>query len=107
MAPLNDLHLLLDRIDGRGYKTYKEISGAYQGEGWTLHIDHVQGDPFAAPSKVRLRGPQDLARVPRELFNNRIRRVALQNFLSREVHRTVWREVQGPARNWKERRRHH
>jgi predicted ABC-class ATPase len=95
MPTLNDLHLLLDRIDGRGYKAYKEIAGTYEGEGWTLHIDHVQGDPFAAPSKVRLRVPQGLARVPPELFDNRVRRLALQDFLCREVHRAIQREVKG------------
>ncbi|MGH9459979.1 MAG: ABC-ATPase domain-containing protein [Vicinamibacteria bacterium] len=95
MANLNDLHLLLDRIDGRGYKAYKEIAGTYEGRGFTLHIDHVQGDPFAAPSKIRLRAPQTLARIPIDLFGNRVRRIALQDFLCREVQRAIAREVQG------------
>ena len=95
MANLNDLHLLLSRIDGRGYKAYKEIAGTYEGRGWTLHIDHVQGDPFAVPSKMRLRAPQSLAQIPTDLFSNRVRRVALQDFLSREVQRAIVREVQG------------
>ena len=101
MPNLNDLHLLLDRIDGRGYKAYKEIVGTYEGseEGqnrlWTLHIDHVQGDPFAAPSKVRLRVPQELSQVPPALFNNPVRRLALQDFLCREVHRAIQNEVKG------------
>lgn len=95
MATLNDLHLLLDRIDDRGYKSYKEIAGGYEGEGWTLHIDHVQGDPFAAPSKMRLRVPQTRAQVPADLASNRVRRIALQDFLCREVCRAIKREVQG------------
>ncbi len=95
MAALNDLHLLLDRIDGRGYKAYKEIAGTYDGRGFTLHVDHVQGDPFAAPSKMRLRVPQTLAQVPSDLFSNRVRRIALQDFLSRELYRAIKREVQG------------
>ena len=105
MPTLNDLHLLLDRIDGRGYKAYKEIAGTYEGQaegqtegqakGWTLHIDHVQGDPFAAPSKVRLRVPQGLSQVPPALFENPIRRLALQDFLCREVHSAIRREVKG------------
>ncbi len=103
MPTLNDLHLLLDRIDGRGYKAYKEIAGTYEGQGqaegqaqgWTLHIDHVQGDPFAAPSKVRLRVPQGLSQVPPALFENPVRRLALQDFLCREVHGAIRREVKG------------
>ncbi len=101
MPNMNDLHLLLDRIDGRGYKAYKEIAGTYDGqgegqnEGWTLHIDHVQGDPFATPSKVRLRVPQRRSQVPPALFDNPARRLALQDFLCREVHRAIRREVKG------------
>ena len=39
-------HLL--RIDGKGYKAYKEIKGRYAFPGFWLFIDHVQGDPFAS-----------------------------------------------------------
>ena len=103
MPNLNDLHLLLDRIDGRGYKAYKEIAGTYESEGqgeaqkqgWTLHIDHVQSDPFATPSKVRLRVPQKLSQVPPALFDNPARRLALQDFLCREVHHAILSEVEG------------
>jgi len=95
MPSLNDLHLLLARIDGRGYKAYKEIAGTYEVGGHSLHIDHVQGDPFAAPSKVRLRAPQTSAQIPADLFHNRVRRIALQDFLCREVDRAIRREVQG------------
>lgn len=42
----------LRRIDHRGYPAYKDIRGAYRFEGYVLSIDHVQGDPFAAPSRV-------------------------------------------------------
>lgn len=41
------------RIDGKGYKAYKEIEGSFDFGLFTLHIDHVQGDPFAAPSRLR------------------------------------------------------
>lgn len=44
----------LQRINGKGYKAYKDIEGTYQGKGFALHIDHVQGDPFASPSRLRV-----------------------------------------------------
>ena len=37
----------LDRIDGRGYKAYRDIEGAWQFSDFELHIDRVQSDPFA------------------------------------------------------------
>ena len=45
-----DLRELLNRIDHRGYPAYKDTRGSWQFDGYVLSIDHVQGDPFAAPS---------------------------------------------------------
>jgi len=91
----DDLRSNLARIDGRGYKAYKDIQGSYGFDGLTLHIDYVQGDPFAAPSKVRLRVPQSRAKFPLELFGNRVRRIALQDILAREVKAAINRLVRG------------
>lgn len=74
---------LLDKISGRGYKAYKEIKGKYQYDQFTLYIDHVQADPFAPPSAVRVRVPQEKSRFPEELFKTRVRKVALEDYLTR------------------------
>jgi predicted ABC-class ATPase len=50
----DDLRLLLERVDGRGYGAYKDLRGVYQLPGFRLYVDHVQGDPFAAPSRLRV-----------------------------------------------------
>ncbi|KKL13159.1 hypothetical protein LCGC14_2528550 [marine sediment metagenome] len=47
MRTENDLKTTLRRIDGKGYKAYKDIKGQYDFGTYTLIIDHVQGDPFA------------------------------------------------------------
>ena len=47
-------------------------------------IDHVQGDPFASPTRVVLQVPQKKAKVPPELFHNKTRAVALQDYLTRK-----------------------
>ncbi len=95
MPSMDDLRRILACIDGRGYKAYKDIEGSYEFSGFALHIDHVQGDPFALPSKVRMRVPQGVANLPTVLFSNAVRRVALQDFLAREVHRAIHRTAQG------------
>jgi len=46
---------LLNRIDGRAYPAYRDAVGEWDMGGFSLFIDHVQGDPFAAPSRVRVR----------------------------------------------------
>ncbi|MBI2876538.1 MAG: ABC-ATPase domain-containing protein [Candidatus Tectomicrobia bacterium] len=90
-----DLQRILNRIDGRGYKAYKEIEGTYEMGPFVLLIDHVQGDPFAAPSRVRVRVPQKVAGFPSALFSNPSRRVALEDFLTRAFGGAVREEVQG------------
>ena len=41
-------------IEGRSYKAYKSIAGRYEADGFTLAVEHVQGDPFAEPSRLRV-----------------------------------------------------
>ena len=52
MSDAERLEQELRRIDGRGYKAYKDIRGSYRLDDCVLHIDHVQGDPFASPSRM-------------------------------------------------------
>lgn len=89
MNSQNVLRQILNRIDGRGYKAYKDLKGAYSFPFYTLFIDHVQGDPFAAPSKIRIRVPMDQAKIPTDLLNNAHRRLGLADFLIRSVHRHI------------------
>ncbi len=61
MPDQNQLRDALIAIDGRGYKAYKDLRGSYQFSDFSLYIDHVQGDPFAAPSRLRVEVAQDQA----------------------------------------------
>ena len=79
----SDLRNLLARIDRRGYPAYKDTKGAYRFPGYVLSIDHVQGDPFAAPSRVSIRVPGERAGFPRELYRTPHQRIALQDELTR------------------------
>ena len=78
----DDLKRILSRIDGRSYPAYKGIAGAYEFPHFTLIIDHVQGDPFASPSRVRVRVPQTVAQFPPLLFSNKSRRIGLEGYLA-------------------------
>lgn len=87
MQTAADLRALLARIDRRGYPAYKDTKGTYQFSDYILSIDHVQGDPFATPSKlsVHIRGRE--AGFPRKLYQTRHQRVALQDELTRQFGR--------------------
>ncbi|MGD9141044.1 MAG: ABC-ATPase domain-containing protein [bacterium] len=80
-----DLERTLRRIDGRGYKAYKDIQGDYDFGRFNLHIDHVQGDPFASPTRARLRVATEDAGFPLDVYSSKPRRVALADYLLRLV----------------------
>ncbi|MGB3405368.1 MAG: ABC-ATPase domain-containing protein [Microcoleaceae cyanobacterium] len=84
MNTREDLRRNLLDLDNRGYKAYKDILGSYQFPDFTLIIDYVQGDPFAAPSKFRIHIPPNIAGFPPELYNNSIREIALRDYLIRQ-----------------------
>ncbi len=89
MKTSTELRELLNRIDHRGYPAYKDTRDAWQFDGYLLSIDHVQGDPFAAPSKVSVHVPGKLAGFPTELYDEKHKRIALQDFLIRQFSRQV------------------
>ena len=73
----------LESIDRRGYPAYKDLRGAYEFDGFVLSIDHVQGDPFAAPSSLSLTMPSAVAGYPHRLTDGKHRRIALADFIVR------------------------
>lgn len=90
-AALTDI---LRDIDRRSYRAYKDIAGAYDFGPCLLFIDHVQGDPFAAPSKLRVRVPMTVAALPATLFSTPTRKVAFRDYLARSVRRAI-RQIAG------------
>ena len=83
MQTSSDLKQILDRIDRRGYPAYKDTRGAYQFPGYVLSIDHVQGDPFAAPSRLSVHVDGRQAGFPERLYRLPCQRIALQDALTR------------------------
>ena len=67
-----DLRKLLNEIHRKSYPAYKGTKGSYRFADYILQIDHVQGDPFASPSKVSVAIDGQLARFPKQLFDKSI-----------------------------------
>jgi len=86
MHSREELRKILMRIDGKGYKAYKDIKAAYDYAHFTLFIDHVQGDPFASPSWVRVELKMERAGFPSDLWNTRLKRIALEDYLARQFY---------------------
>lgn len=86
MKTAEDLRELLSRIDRKGYPAYKDTAGKYQFRGYVLSIDHVQGDPFASPSKVSVEVPGKQAGFSEASYQKKWRRIALQDTLIRQFY---------------------
>ena len=61
---VTDLARLLRGLDGQSYPAYRRLSGEqYQVGELRVLFDHVQGDPFASPSRLRIDLPPEWARL--------------------------------------------
>lgn len=89
------LKQLLNHLDGKSYKAYHDIKGEFQFDRFTIFIDHVQGDPFAKPSRIRIRIPQQYAQFPEDTTNTKSRTIALRDFLARNFHHAAGKYTKG------------
>ena len=92
---MEQLRTLLTKINGRGYKAYKELKGSYQFDSFRLIIDHVQGDPFAQASRISINVSHANAQIPAEFYACKIRKIAAEDFLARAVARAIDTHVKG------------
>lgn len=91
MRTAEDLRRELVRIDGKGYKAYRDVAGAYDLGEFVLYIDYVQGDPYASPSRLRVRVPQEVAGFPSYAYRTDARATGVANYLARVFGRVAKR----------------
>ena len=91
MKTSEDLKQILERIDHRGYPAYKDTRGVYQFGTYILGIDHVQGDPFAAPSRLHIQVAGRAVRIPKELYDSKHKKTAVADYLLRNFAKQLER----------------
>jgi len=103
----SELRGLLSRLDNGPYGAYKDLYGTWsfvtEAGPVQLVIDHVQSDPFAAPSKAHIVVDGNVAGFPEWTRNTKIRRVALADFLSRrfaEVANELGADQKAQSASW-------
>ncbi len=89
MKRAEDLRRILEAIDRKSYPAYKDTRGGYRFGSYILFIEHVQGDPFATPSRVSVLVDGAQAGFPEELYRERHRRIALEDHLLRLYGRKI------------------
>jgi predicted ABC-class ATPase len=82
----------LKKIDKLGYKAYKTIKGGYDFSFYQLFVDIVQGDPFASPSRVRIRLQNSF---DRSLFSTKPREIGFLDYLVREFSEAIKKYSKG------------
>ncbi|GAA1113019.1 ABC-ATPase domain-containing protein [Nesterenkonia jeotgali] len=83
MSDQQTLVRTLTSIDGRGYASYKQLSGRYTLGRFTLSVDKVQVDPYAPPSLMQISLRRKDAELPADLLDDRLGRIAVSDFLTR------------------------
>ena len=89
MKNKEDLKKELIKIDHKSYGMYKTLGGSYSYGNYILHIDHVQGDPFASPSRLRFEVKKETHGFPEEYYEEKHRRLALEDQVLRRFLRQL------------------
>ncbi len=97
---LNDL---LISLNGKGYKSYKILQGkSFQYPPFTLRFEHVQGDPYAAPSRLTLSTKLSEIGLASTLYDTPTKKLALEDHLLRVLHKkvlTLKNKIKGSGRS--------
>ncbi len=86
-----ELETLLKSIDHRGYPAYKSLAGSYDFTDYVLSIDHVQGDPFASPSRLSIYVNRRRAAFPEQYLDTPGKRRALADYVLRAFGKSIGR----------------
>ncbi len=89
MNTATELRSKLKNIDHKGYPAYKDLRGQYNFGDYVLSIDHVQGDPFASPSRLSVHVQKGKAGFPAEYYDTTAKRITLQDHLTRLFGRWI------------------
>lgn len=83
------LRRMLRAVDHKSYPAYKDLRGAYSFGSFVLGIDHVQGDPFASPSRLSVQIDGAKAAFPPAYYKEKHCRIALQDYLNRLFYQEI------------------
>ena len=91
MKSSEELRASLRAIDRRSYPAYKSLAGSWSFGQYALHIERVQGDPFAAPSQLSVTVDRQTAGFPAACWETPWNRTALEDYLLRRFGRQAGR----------------
>lgn len=87
MKSSEELRSSLRAINHKSYPAYKSLAGSYSFGKYILNIEHVQGDPFAAPSRLSVKVNHKNAKFPDTYYETKWSKTALEDYLIRRFHK--------------------
>ena len=87
MKTSEELRKNLRAIDHKSYPAYKSLAGSYSFGKYILNIEHVQGDPFAAPSRLSVEVTHKNAGFPGSYYETKWNKIAVEDYLLRRFHK--------------------
>ena len=88
-STIEELKQQLFRIDRKSYGAYHDIEhidylvNHLENVSFIFCLDRAQSDPFALPSKAHVVVNNQVAAFPPEAYSNKVRRIALSDFITR------------------------
>ena len=101
MKDAKQLESVLNKLDGQKYGAYKQLKGIYRFKRFKLAIDHVQVDPYAPPSKMRVIMDRETAGIPDELLDSKDKIIAVSDFLTRAFGESIQKQKNAAKTNSK------
>ena len=89
MKNYKELEKILFSMDGKSYSAYKSLKGEYKFPKYVLAIDHVQSDPYAPPSRMRIIMDRKNSGIPYELTDTKEKNIAVSDFLTRNFYKKI------------------
>lgn len=89
MKNYKELEKILFSMDGKSYSAYKSLKGEYKFLKYVLAIDHVQSDPYAPPSRMRIIMDRKISGIPYELTDTKEKNIAVSDFLTRNFYKEI------------------
>ena len=89
MKNYKELEKILFSMDGKSYSAYKSLKGEYKFPKYVLAIDHVQSDPYAPPSRMRIIMDRKISGIPYELTDTKEKNIAVSDFLTRNFYKKI------------------
>ena len=87
---MGDLGRDLEAVEGRPYPAYRDLRGrGYAVGAYHIQLEHVQGDPFAAPSRLRVDVPAGVPQLTPAALDGPHARRATADFLHRAIDRVL------------------